>query len=106
VSGKVTLGPAHIEGSAFGGFTGTATWPVRISDVTVGGAPYDVGTACGTAQPVTTEITSADFTLATGGRLTSTYPIGDFANCGSATALINAAVPGPGNTLTLDLTTA
>jgi hypothetical protein len=105
VSATVTLGPARVEGSSFGGFTGTATWPVRVSDVTVGGAPYDVGSACGTAQPVTTEITSADFTLSAGGRLTSTYPIGDFVNCGSGTALVNAAVPGPGNTLTLDLTT-
>lgn len=104
VSATVTLGPARVEGSAFGGFTGTATWPVHISDVTVGGAPYDVGPACGTAQPVTTEITSADFTLSTGGHLTSTYPIGAFANCGPGTALVNAAVPGPGNTLALTLT--
>ncbi len=103
VSGTVTLGPGHAEGSLSGGFTGAATWPVALSDVRVGGVAYDVGDECGTAEPLTTELTSDDFAEGKGGRLESTYAIGAFENCGSATPLINAVVPGPGNTLVLDL---
>jgi hypothetical protein len=104
ISGTVTFGPGHAEGSVFGGFSGSATWPVAISDVRVNGVPYDVGPDCGTAEPVTTELTSDDFGAGRGGRLESTYEIGAFENCGAATPLINGFVPGPGNTLTLDLT--
>jgi hypothetical protein len=106
VSGTITFGPGQADGSVFGGFSGSATWPVKVSDVRVNGAPYDVGAACGTAEPVTTELVPDGFVTGTGGRLNSTYTIGAFANCGSATALVNAAVPGPGNTLALDLTAA
>jgi len=106
VSGTVTFGPGHAEGSVFGGFSGSATWPVAISDVRVNGASYDVGPECGTAEPVTTELTSDDFAGGKGGRVESTYAIGAFENCRSATPLINAFVPGPGNTLALDLTAA
>lgn len=104
VRGTVTLGPAHIEGSAFSGFTGTAKWPVKISDVTVNGTPYDVGSACGTAEPVTTVLKSDDWQLDKGGHLTSTYTIGAFANCGSATPFLTTGVSGPGNTLALAMT--
>lgn len=104
VRGRVTFGPGAVTGQDFGAFTATAKWPVKVSDVTVNGAPFDVGPACGTAEPVTTELASADWQLTKGGHLTSTYSIGSFANCGSATALVNAAVPGPGNTLALNLT--
>jgi hypothetical protein len=38
-----------------------------------------------------------------GGKLAGTYTIPPFANCGLATALLNATVPGPGNTITLKL---
>ncbi|MEU0533040.1 hypothetical protein [Amycolatopsis tolypomycina] len=106
VSGTVTFGPGHAEGSVFGGFSGSATWAVALSDLRVNGRSYDVGPDCGTAEPLTTELTSADFAEGTGGRLESTYAIGAFENCGSATPLINAVVPGPGNTLTLDLAAA
>ncbi|MEV7096118.1 hypothetical protein AB0M80_25030 [Amycolatopsis sp. NPDC051045] len=104
VSGTITLGPGHAEGSVFSGFSGSATWPVRLSDVRVNGAPYDVGAECGTAEPLTTELRSDDFAAGKGGHLESTYTIGAFANCGAATPLVNSVVPGPGNTLTLDLT--
>ncbi|MEV6830155.1 hypothetical protein [Amycolatopsis sp. NPDC051102] len=106
VSGTVTFGPGHAEGSVFGGFSGSATWPVKISDVRVNGVPFDVGTGCGTAEPVTTELASDDFAEGKGGRLESTYPIGAFENCGAATPLINGFVPGEGNTLALDLAAA
>lgn len=105
VRGTVTFGPGHAEGSRAGGFSGSATWPVTLTDVRVNGVSYDVG-ECGTAEPLTTELTSDDFTPGTGGRLESTYAIGPFENCGSATPMINAVVPGPGNTLVLDLTAA
>jgi hypothetical protein len=104
ISGTITLGPGHAEGSVFGGFSGSATWPVRLSDVRVGGTSFDVGANCGTAEPVTTELTSDDFAAGQGGRLESTYAIGAFAHCGAATPLVNAMVSGPGNRLALDLT--
>ncbi|MGW5747270.1 hypothetical protein [Amycolatopsis sp. NPDC003861] len=103
VSGTVTLGPGHAEGALSGGFSGAATWPVALSDVRVGGVTYDVGDECRTAEPLTTELTSDDFAVSTGGRLEATYAIGAFENCGSATPMINAVIPGPGNTLVLDL---
>ncbi len=103
IDGTVTFGPGHAEGSMFGGFSGSATWPVTLSDVHVNGMPYDVGAKCGTKEPVTTALASDDFATGRGGRLESTYAIGAFENCGSATPLINAFVPGPGNTLALDL---
>ncbi|WP_410595132.1 hypothetical protein [Amycolatopsis sp. lyj-23] len=103
VSGTVTFGPGHAEGSVFGGFSGSATWPVTISGVRVNGVPFDVGAGCRTAEPVTTELASDDFATGTGGHLESTYAIGAFENCGAATPLINGFVPGEGNTLALDL---
>ncbi|KDN23544.1 hypothetical protein [Amycolatopsis rifamycinica] len=106
VSGTIRLGPGHAEGSPAGGFSASATWPVRLSDVRVNGVPYDVGDDCGPAEPLTTELTSEDFAAGRGGRLESTYAIGAFANCGAATPLINGVVSGPGNTLVLDLTPA
>ncbi|ADJ50221.1 hypothetical protein AMES_8397 [Amycolatopsis mediterranei S699] len=106
VGGTVTFGPGHAEGSVSGGFSGSATWPVRLSDVRVNGVPFDVGPECGTAEPVTTGWTSGEFAAGRGGRLESTYAIGAFENCGAATPLINGFVPGDGNTLTLDLTPA
>ena len=106
VSGTVTFGPGHADGSVFGGFSGSASWPVKLSDVRVNGTPYDVGDACGTAEPITTELASDDFAAGKGGRLTSTYAIGTFTDCGSATPVINAVISGPGNTLALDLTAA
>ncbi|MFB9685836.1 hypothetical protein [Amycolatopsis plumensis] len=106
VSGTITLGPGHAQGSLAGGFSGSATWPVALSDVRVNGVSYDVGDECGTAEPLKTQLTSDDFAVGRGGRLESTYAIGAFENCRSATPLINAVVPGPGNTLVLDLTPA
>jgi hypothetical protein len=106
VSGTVTFGPGRAEGSVFSGFSGSASWPVRLSDVRVDGASFDVGPECGTAEPLTTELRSDDFAGGRGGRLESTYAIGAFANCGAATPLVNAMVSGSGNTLTLDLTSA
>jgi len=104
VSGTVTLGPGKAGGSVAGGFSGSATWPVRLSDVRVNGAPYDVGDACRTAEPVRTELASDDFAAGRGGRLTSTYVLGAFTGCGSATPVMNTVIAGPGNTLVLDLT--
>jgi len=43
------------------------------------------------------------FNVFSGGALTATYTIGNFANCGFTTGLINALVPGPNNTLSLTL---
>ena len=77
---------------------------VRLSDVKVAGLPAFVGSTCQTAQPITVPAnTPADesFSLTDGGHLTGTYTLGKFANCGLTTGIINALVPGSGNTLDL-----
>lgn len=82
----------------------TATYYIRLSDVTVGGLPTFVGDHCQTAAPVSIPANTPAgeaFNLTTGGHLTGTYTLGDFADCGLTTALVNLLVPGPGNTVDL-----
>jgi hypothetical protein len=86
--------------------TSTATYYLKLSDVTVAGLPAFVGDHCQTVQPVSIPANTPDgqtFNITTGGTVTGTYTIGDFADCGLITLLINLLVPGPGNTATLEL---
>lgn len=86
--------------------TSTATYYLKLSDVTVAGLPAFVGDHCQTEQPVAIPANTPagqTFNITTGGTVTGTYTIGDFADCGLITPLINLLVPGPGNTATLQL---
>lgn len=59
-----------------------------------------VGNTCQTAQPVTTSI-GGTVDLINGSTFSGTYELGKFARCGLlVTPIINAIVPGPGNTMT------
>jgi hypothetical protein len=86
--------------------TSTATYYLQLSDVTVAGLPAFVGDHCQTSQPVSIPANTPagqTFNLTTGGTLTGTYTIGEFDDCGLITPLINLLVPGPGNTVSLQL---
>ncbi|HVV24947.1 MAG TPA: hypothetical protein VHF06_36285 [Pseudonocardiaceae bacterium] len=86
--------------------TSTATYYLRLSDVTVAGLPALVGDHCQTKDPVTIPANTPDgqtFNITTGGTVTGTYTIGAFDHCGLTTPLINLLVPGSGNTVTLQL---
>jgi hypothetical protein len=82
--------------------TSNASYIINLSDVTVAGVPAFVGPNCQTADPVSIGI-SGPFNVTQGGTLTGTYTIGNFANCGLTTGLINLLIPGPNNTVSFTL---
>ncbi len=82
--------------------TATAKYYIKLTDAKAAGLPAFVGDKCQTAAPVTIPVATPAgeaFDLTNGGTLAGTYTIGDFANCGLTTALINNQVPGAGNTV-------
>ena len=84
----------------------TAHYYLHLSNIRVVGLPVFAGPNCRTVAPVTIPIsTPADesFAVFAGGRLTGSYTIGPFADCGLDTLLVNALVPGGGNTVDLVL---
>ena len=86
--------------------TSTASYYLKLSNVTVGGLPGLVGNYCQTILPVKISASSPasqPFNLFTGGPITGTYSIGLFANCGLQTPLIDLLIPGSGNTINLTL---
>jgi hypothetical protein len=86
--------------------TSTASYYLKLSDVTVAGLPALVGDNCRTTDPVQIPANTPDgqpFDLDTGGPLAGTFTIGNFQDCGLTTILLNLLVPGPGNTATLQL---
>lgn len=82
--------------------TSTASYFIKLSDVSVAGLPASVGPNCQTTDPVTIPV-GGPFDLVKGGTLTGTYTIGNFSHCGLTTALINLLIPGDGNTVSLTL---
>ena len=84
----------------------TATYYIKLSNVTLAGLPALVGGKCQTSAPVSIPVATPAgerFNVTSGGHLTGTYTIGNFANCGLMTGLINLLVPGSGNTATVTL---
>lgn len=87
---------------------------LKLTNVTVAGIDQGVGDSCQTIDPVVLSVATPagkSFNLDKGGVLAGTFPIGNFANCGTNpvtgalnTALINQLVPGDGNTVKLHLT--
>lgn len=94
---KGMLGIGTVRSKAF--------FDIRLSDVKVAGIPAFVGNSCQTGRTVIPANTPKGerFDLTTGGNLVGTYTIGQFANCGLTTTLINQLIPGPGNTANLVL---
>lgn len=90
---------------------------IKLSNVTASvlGVPVNlgVGNNCQTADPVAINVATPagkSFNVNKGGKITGTFTIGNFQNCGENpitgglnTGLINQLVPGPGNTITLKL---
>ena len=87
-----------------GAVTTTSMITMRIVDLKVAGIDTPVGNACQTASPVTVSLASQPgFNILKGGNFAGSYTIGQFANCGLETLLINLTVPGSGNTITFTL---
>jgi hypothetical protein len=85
----------------------SAHYYIKLSNVKVAGIPALVGNSCQTASPVDINIATPagqSFDVGDGGTLAGTYTIGSFHNCGLLTTpLINLLVPGPGNTVSFQL---
>jgi hypothetical protein len=92
-----------------GEISATSQFTLRITGLKVAGVDVLPGDDCETATPATITVTSpADFNATIGGTLTGTYTIPDFKSCGPLgleTPVINAVIPGPGNTISLTLGT-
>lgn len=90
-----------------GAVTTTSKIILKITSMSVAGLPIPVGDSCESATPAVITATSRPgFSVVSGGKLTGTYTVPAFADCGFAgllTPLINQSVPGPGNTITLIL---
>ena len=84
--------------------TTTAKDTLQITSLNLGGKPFPVGPRCETAVPASITVTSQPgFNLLAGGNLAGTYKIPPFAHCGLATVLLDLALQGRGNTITLTL---
>jgi len=87
-----------------GAVTTTSKITLRLVSLTVAGLPVPVGNSCQTKSAVVVGLASQPgFNVVDGGNLAGSYTIGDFSGCGLAGLLINATIPGAGNTITLKL---
>ncbi|MCW2838988.1 MAG: hypothetical protein JWR55_471 [Aeromicrobium sp.] len=85
----------------------TASYYIRLSNIKVAGLPTVTGAHCRTIDPVTIPANTPageSFSLIEGGTLAGEYTIGNFQNCGLNTLLINALIPGSGNTAEIEVT--
>ena len=95
-TGKVNLNTGAIKS--------TSKVTLRIVSLTVAGLGVPVGSSCETSAPVVVRLASQPkFNILKGGKLAGTYAIPDFSHCELATLLINATIPGSGNTITFKL---
>lgn len=84
----------------------TATYHIRLSNIKVVGFPTFTGPFCRTVDPVTIPVDTPEgeeFNVIQGGVLAGEYDIGDFQHCGLNTWLVNALVPGSGNTVEFEV---
>lgn len=80
----------------------TSKITMRIVSLTVAGAPQLVGNSCETVTPAVVQVSSQPgWSIIKGGTLFGTYTIPKFQHCLLDTVLINATLPGAGNTITL-----
>lgn len=93
--------------AASGAVTATADVTLRITDLKVAGIDVGVGPFCQTTQPASiTVATGTGFSIFSGGPASGTYTIPPFSSCGLLgieTPVINAVIPGTGNTINLTL---
>lgn len=92
-----------------GAVTATTDVTLQITDLKVAGLDVGVGPDCQTTQPASITVASGTgFSIFSGGPVSGTYTIPQFSNCGLLgieTPVINAVIPGPGNTISLTLGT-
>lgn len=100
VSGHIDLAGAIASVNA------TASYYIKLSNVKLAGLPGFVGSNCKTKDPVSIPVnspTGQGFDLVNGGELTGTFSLGNFQNCGINQWLINAVIPGSGNTVDIQV---
>jgi len=87
-----------------GTVTTTSKITLQITNLSVAGIPVPVGPACESATPASIALTSQPgFNIANGGKVSGTYTVPPFANCGLITPVLNLTITGPGNTISLTL---
>jgi len=80
---------------------------LQLTALNVAGVSLPVPSNCESASPAQVDLTSQKgFNPLKGGNMSGTYTIPPFAHCGVLTLLLNATIPGPGNTITLKLAQA
>lgn len=100
IHGTITFGGTNAV------VTSTAKYYVKLSDIQIAGFPTFTGDHCRTKEPVTISADTPEgegFELLDGGRLVGGYTIGEFEHCGLNTWLVNILVPGPGNTVDIQV---
>ena len=76
---------------------------LKLTSMSVAGLPVPVPAKCQSA-PATISLKSLKgFSVVNGGKLSGTYAIPKFAGCGLLTPVLNATIPGSGNTIALTL---
>ena len=96
VTGRIDLTQTQAKVNA------VATYYVKLSNIKIVGFPTFAGDKCQTKVPISIPVATPEgegFDIIGGGNLKGTYTLGSFAHCGLNTPLINALVPGPGNTV-------
>jgi hypothetical protein len=86
-----------------GGITATANIIIKLTKVTVAGFPVPVGNNCQTSPAAISLTSGTGFNVLLGGPVSGTFTIPNFANCGFSTGILNAVIPGAGNTINLTL---
>ncbi|TSD58680.1 hypothetical protein [Aeromicrobium piscarium] len=105
-----TTGSIKVANVRFRTLETESQYYVRLSNIKAVGLPLFTGSNCRTSSPVVVPANTPEgeyFNIARGGNLTGEYSIGNFQNCGligGQTLLINALIPGGGNTIDLQLT--
>jgi hypothetical protein len=87
-----------------GGISSTSKITIKLTDVKIAGIDVGVGNSCQTSPATITLTSEAGFNVLLGGDIAGTYTIPKFSNCGLLnTPIINAIIPGSGNTIALTL---
>ena len=82
----------------------TSKITLRVVSLSVARINIPVADSCQTSSAVVVALKSQPkFNILDGGKLAGSYTIGQFQDCGLATALLNLTIPGSGNTITLTL---
>ena len=94
-TGTVNLGTNTI--------TSTASVTLKITNLTIFGISIPVGSSCQTTPFAISLSSGPGFTVGGGGPVSGSYTIPLLRHCGLNTLLLNATIPGSGNTLNLTL---